>query len=37
MDRADYEIEFEDTFEGDVLDAEHWIPHYLPHWSSRAR
>jgi Glycosyl hydrolases family 16 len=37
MDRADYEIEFEDTFEGDVLDTERWIPHYLPHWSSRAR
>src|SRR5688500_3181751 len=32
-----WELEFEDTFEGDRLDASHWIPHYLPHWSSRDR
>jgi hypothetical protein len=32
-----YEIEFEDTFEEDVLDPRRWIPHYLPHWSSRER
>jgi glycosyl hydrolase family 16 len=30
-----YELEFEDTFDGDALDASRWIPHYLPHWSSR--
>lgn len=28
---------FEDTFEGDRLDPEHWLPCYLPHWSSRAQ
>jgi Glycosyl hydrolases family 16 len=32
-----YELEFEDTFDGNALDASRWIPHYLPHWSSRER
>jgi hypothetical protein len=32
-----YELEFEDTFAGDRLDPERWIPHYLPQWSSRER
>ena len=32
-----YELEFEDTFDGDALDSRRWIPHYLPQWSSRAR
>jgi Glycosyl hydrolases family 16 len=32
-----YELEFEDTFDGDALDGSRWIPYYLPHWSSRAR
>jgi glycosyl hydrolase family 16 len=32
-----YELEFEDTFEGNVLDRDRWLPYYLPHWSSRAR
>jgi hypothetical protein len=32
-----YELEFEDTFEDDVLDADRWLPYYLPHWSSRER
>ncbi len=34
---AGYELEFEDTFEGDLLDERRWIPHYLPHWSTRER
>ncbi len=34
---ADYELEFEDTFEGDALDLRRWIPHHLPQWSSRER
>ena len=33
--KAGYELAFEDTFEGDVLDQERWLPHYLPQWSSR--
>jgi Glycosyl hydrolases family 16 len=32
-----FELEFEDTFEGDGLDRGRWLPSYLPHWSSRAR
>jgi hypothetical protein len=31
------ELEFEDTFEGEELDLRRWLPHYLPHWSSRER
>ena len=32
-----FELEFEDTFEGDSLDPGRWLPWYLPHWSSRQR
>jgi len=32
-----FELEFEDTFEGDDLDLGRWVPSYLPQWSSRAR
>jgi hypothetical protein len=32
---GDYELEFEDTFEGDSLDDRRWLPYYLPQWSSR--
>jgi hypothetical protein len=32
-----YELEFEDTFDGDTLDRARWLPYYLPHWSSRER
>jgi hypothetical protein len=31
------ELEFEDTFDGDALDLDRWLPYYLPHWSSRER
>ena len=27
--------EFVDDFDGSDLDTEVWVPHYLPHWSSR--
>jgi Glycosyl hydrolases family 16 len=30
-----YELEFEDTFDGNSLDPSRWLPYYLPHWSSR--
>ena len=30
-----YKLEFEDTFDADVLDGRRWVPHYLPQWSSR--
>ena len=32
-----FELEFEDTFDGDELDPDRWLPYYLPHWSSRER
>ncbi len=32
-----FELEFEETFDGDALDLRRWLPHYLPHWSSRER
>jgi hypothetical protein len=32
-----FEREFEDTFDGNELDAARWLPYYLPHWSSRER
>ena len=30
-----YELEFYDGFDGPALDTRHWLPHYLPQWSSR--
>jgi putative methionine-R-sulfoxide reductase with GAF domain len=33
--KAGYELAFEDTFDGDVLDQARWLPCYLPQWSSR--
>jgi hypothetical protein len=30
-----FELEFEETFERDALNASRWLPYYLPHWSSR--
>lgn len=32
-----YELDFEDTFSGASLDLGRWLPHYLPHWSTRER
>jgi hypothetical protein len=29
-------VDFEERFTGDTLDPAVWVPHYLPHWSSRA-
>lgn len=32
-----FELEFDESFEGEALDRSRWLPHYLPHWSSRER
>ena len=32
-----YELEFEDTFAHPELNPARWLPHHLPHWSSRER
>ncbi|MEV7801691.1 glycoside hydrolase family 16 protein [Microbispora sp. NPDC088329] len=34
--KAGYVLEFEDTFDGDVLDERRWVPRYLPQWTTRA-
>jgi Glycosyl hydrolases family 16 len=34
---AGYLLEFEDTFDGDVLDTSRWLPYHLPQWSSRVQ
>jgi hypothetical protein len=35
LDRARYELEVEEAFDRPELDTHIWLPHYLPHWSSR--
>lgn len=30
-----YQLEFAEEFDGLELDRSKWLPHYLPHWSSR--
>jgi ketosteroid isomerase-like protein len=37
MEIDPFELEFEDTFDEGSLDPGKWIPHYLPHWSTRER
>lgn len=32
-----FELEFDETFNGQQLNLDRWLPHYLPHWSSRER
>ena len=34
MSAPRFELEFDETFEGDVVDGGRWLPHYLPHWST---
>jgi hypothetical protein len=33
---TDRQLTFADEFDGPELDRGVWLPHYLPHWSSRA-
>jgi len=37
IDRTAHEIAFEDDFDGPALDEAHWLPSYLPHWSTLDR
>src|SRR5918995_255431 len=32
----DRPVRFADDFDAPELDRDAWLPHYLPHWSSRA-
>ena len=34
MDDPRFELELDETFDGNTLDERVWIPHYLPHWST---
>lgn len=34
LDRSQFVLEFQDTFEGAALDSSKWIPRYLPQWSN---
>lgn len=36
LHKAGYVLEFHDEFEESRLDAQKWLPFYLPQWSSRA-
>ncbi|PNY80361.1 glycoside hydrolase family 16 protein [Deinococcus koreensis] len=36
-ERPGYVLDFCEEFIGPDLDRSRWLPHYLPHWSSRAR
>lgn len=37
LDHSLYQLEFDERFEGETLDPERWIPHYLPQWSTLER
>jgi hypothetical protein len=36
LDKTGYDPEVEDDFDAAALDTSLWLPHYLPHWSSRS-
>ncbi|QTE27782.1 glycoside hydrolase family 16 protein [Pengzhenrongella sicca] len=36
LDLERYELEFDENFGGTELNRDHWLPYYLPQWSSRA-
>jgi glycosyl hydrolase family 16 len=36
LDRTGYELDVEDSFDAAALDPSLWLPHHLPHWSSRS-
>jgi hypothetical protein len=37
LDRAGYQIVFEEDFTGPALAADRWVAHYLPQWSTPER
>ena len=37
LDRAQFDLVFADDFTGDGLDADRWVDHYLPHWTTAER
>jgi hypothetical protein len=37
LDRSTFELNFTDDFTGAALDADRWVDHYLPHWTTPER
>ena len=37
LDRSEFVLEFEETFASGELSPARWVPHYLPHWTTRER
>lgn len=37
IEKPGYQLEFSDEFDGETLNLNHWLPHYLPQWSSRTQ
>lgn len=37
LDHTIYELEFEERFDGASLDADRWVAHYLPQWTTPER
>ena len=37
LDRSRYDLVWQDDFDQPALDETHWLPHYLPHWSTPDR
>lgn len=37
LDRSLYDVAWQDDFDEPTLDEAHWLPHYLPHWSTPDR
>ncbi len=37
LDRSGYELVVDERFAGPDLDADRWVPHYLPQWSTPDR
>lgn len=37
LDRTPYRLVFADDFGGSALDADRWVDHYLPHWTTPER
>ncbi len=37
IDKENFQLVFNDDFDGNTLNTEHWVPYYLPHWSSKDR
>lgn len=36
LQKTGYMLEFNDEFDGAIIDSNKWVPYYLPHWSSRS-